>query len=631
MRINYGFTIVLISLNVIVFGWLAIQQGSVMMNSGADVLAILHAGANLNPFTVGGEPWRIISSMFLHIGVVHLFVNMYSLYFLGSILEPRIGVSRFLLLYFFCGTAAAIASLIFNVYTISAGASGALFGLYGYLLGAEVIGSYNDRQRLLTVLVNFIIFIGVSAFFITLFPVDLAGHIGGCVAGFAMSLLHYKFPVTAESKNIAAGIILLALMVLILPKDQLRYYEIFHHVLQTERQTNRVFRESNDDVQIKDSLITILPQWNSIYYALHRLPHVPEKIRRDTTILSAYVRLRKRDAQYRIALMERESYVYMDSIEIVNSKLDSLPPFDFNLNFEISDNPVEKDTTQTAPATVQTKRIFYDANWKETDDPSSSAYYRIGTVDSLDRWQGQVIDYYRDGNIQMKGRYLDNMKNGIFIYYSEAGTYSSAGRYVKEDAVGKWENYHWNGILNSEVYYDQGAFTRSVWDSLGRTQVVNGTGKSVSWYTNGQVSEEGNFANGRREGDWYGYHQDGRPYYHEVYRDNRLLRGASEDREGKRYVYDQLSLYPFPLTGMTEYKKYMEKNIRKPDTTAGIVKVIFDVGVDGSIWDFVVIESLSPVHDREAIRLIKEGPSWRSGLLHGHVKLPSQGYIEVVF
>ncbi|MBA4054206.1 MAG: hypothetical protein C0490_05795, partial [Marivirga sp.] len=547
---------------------------------------------------------------------------------------PKLGIARFLLLYFFCGIASGIASLIFNLYTISAGASGALFGLYGFLLGTELIGSYNDRQRLPTVLINFLIFVAVSAYFTTLFAVDLAGHVGGCVAGLLLALLHYKFQWLTESKNLAAGVIVLSILLFFLPKDQLNYYRLFHRVLETEKQTNRIYRESNDDVQIKDSLITIVPKWDSIYAALHRLRRVPAKMIRDTSTLSSYVQLRKKDAEYRIALMELESYVYMDSLEIVNTKMDSLPPFDFNLNFDLPDEVEEKDSVLTTPPALRTKRIFYDANWKVTDDPSSSTFYRVGTIDSLDRWQGQVIDYYRNGDIQMKGKYLDGMKNGIFIYYSEGGKYSSAGRYVKEDAVGKWETYHWNGTLHSEVYYNQGAFTRNVWDSLGRAQVVNGKGKSVSWHLNGQISEEGNYESGRREGDWFGYHQDGKPYYHEFYRDNRLIRGASEDKDGKRYVYDQLSLYPFPIIGMTEYKKYLDKNMRKPDSErhqSGIVKVIFDVGVDGSIWDFVVIESLSPAHDREAVRLIKEGPAWRSGLHHGHVKLPSQGYVEVVF
>src|SRR5688572_27654621 len=120
-------TYVLIAINLVVFAWLALQQQSLMMDSNLDVLAILHAGANLNPFTLGGQPWRIITSMFLHFGIIHLAVNMYALYALGTQLEPAVSTIRFLLIYFFCGIAAGLASLVFIIYTPSAGPSGALF------------------------------------------------------------------------------------------------------------------------------------------------------------------------------------------------------------------------------------------------------------------------------------------------------------------------------------------------------------------------------------------------------------------------------------------------------------------------------------------------------------------------
>ena len=67
-----------------------------------------------------------------------------------------------------------------------------------------------------------------------------------------------------------------------------------------------------------------------------------------------------------------------------------------------------------------------------------------------------------------------------FLYYSDHGTYSSAGRYNKEEAVGKWENYLWNGVLQSEMYYNKGAYTRNVRDSLGRASGFQGKGKFVS-------------------------------------------------------------------------------------------------------------------------------------------------------
>src|SRR6187402_929492 len=103
-------TFVLIALNVVVFAWLAWQQQSLLMDRSIDVLAIIQAGANINPLTLGGESWRMISSMFLHFGVFHLAANMFGLFSLGNSLEPRIGTLRFLLIYFICGVAASLAS-----------------------------------------------------------------------------------------------------------------------------------------------------------------------------------------------------------------------------------------------------------------------------------------------------------------------------------------------------------------------------------------------------------------------------------------------------------------------------------------------------------------------------------------
>jgi membrane associated rhomboid family serine protease/antitoxin component YwqK of YwqJK toxin-antitoxin module len=637
MTRNTYSTLVLLGLNVLVFAWLAIQQQSLMMNRSVDVLAILHAGANLNPFTLGGEPWRILTSMFLHFGVIHLAVNMYALYSLGKPLESALGSLRFLLLYLICGIVAGLASLLFNLYTISAGASGAIFGLYGYRLGAELIGNFNDRERLLPVVINFIIFVIINALITSQFNVDLSGHIGGCLAGLVLSLLHYRFHVLTENIGLAVVLFALSLSMLILPKDQLHYYRIFHRVIEAEKQTDLFFGNNLSDEQLSDSLSTILPVWDSIQSSLHGLKRVPPELSRDTASLSRYVSLRKQETFFRIALIDRESYVYLDSLEIVSHRFDSLPRFDYSLNYSITETDaveVKQDTVERAIPAWETKRIFYDAAWKEINDPSASVYYRIGTTDSLGRWQGPVRDYYRSGNIQMKGKYVDGLKDGVFLYYSDRGTYSSAGRYNREEAVGKWENYHWNGVLHSEIYYNDGAYTRSVWDSLGRAQVVQGKGKSVTWHSNGQVAEEGIYEGGRKEGDWFGFFENGDPYYHEYYRDNRLIRGVSEDKTGKRYIYDQLSFYPFPVIGMPEYNQYLKKNLHRPETTAnktGIVKVIFSVGVDGTLWDFAILQSLDPEYDQEAIRLVKEGPGWRPGLLHGHVKLPSQGYVEVTF
>nr|WP_054752968.1 rhomboid family intramembrane serine protease [Piscibacillus salipiscarius] len=90
-------------------------------------------GLKFNPFIAQGEYWRIITSMFLHIGLIHLLMNMIALYYLGEVTEKIYGTKRFLVIYFIAGIFGSIASFATND-SVSAGASGAIFGLFGALL-----------------------------------------------------------------------------------------------------------------------------------------------------------------------------------------------------------------------------------------------------------------------------------------------------------------------------------------------------------------------------------------------------------------------------------------------------------------------------------------------------------------
>jgi membrane associated rhomboid family serine protease len=305
-------TFSLIALNVAVFAYLAWQQKSFLMDTNLDVLAILRAGANLNPYTLGGEPWRIVTSMFLHFGVIHLAVNMLALLSLGKGLETILGTPRFILLYLLCGIGSGLASLIFNVYTISAGASGAIFGLYGYRLGMEIMTSLRDRVTLIQTVVNFIIFVAINAFMTVQFNVDLAGHLGGLFSGLALCFFQLRLRLLTDYKQLGIVLLLSPLLLFLLPKDQLRYFNIFQRVVKLERKTNQLFSGELGDWQIRDSLVTIVPGWNTCDSLLRHLGRVPAEIAPDTSTLRQYVGLRRREALYRIAIVERESYIYLD-------------------------------------------------------------------------------------------------------------------------------------------------------------------------------------------------------------------------------------------------------------------------------------------------------------------------------
>lgn len=626
-------TYTLLALNVLVFIVLALNLQSLEMNTQRDALAILHLGSNVNPLTLGGQPWRIVTSMFLHFGIWHLAINMLALYSLGTTLESAVGSVRLVLIYFFCGITANLFSLELNVYANSAGASGALFGLYGYNLGAYLISGMSDSATRRRVLISFIIFVVLNGMIAVIVSVDLWGHIGGFVGGFLLAIAQLRLRWLIKNRHLATALACMTAVMFVLPKDQVRYYRLYQAVLAQERTTENYYRHELSDAEILDSLRFAVTKWDSLKYAFHSIGRVRKALHHDTAVMRQYIKLHRRATEYRVSLLSRQSYVYFDSIEIANAAFRSITSPQYILNYYPLASEASTASDSSSARELISRRVFYDAEWREINDPSAALYYRIGQTDSAGRWQGAVRDYYRNGDIQMKGSYKDNLKDGVFLYYSDHNTYTSAGRYQREDAIGKWESFHWNGNLHMETYYNSKTFVGTVLDSLGNAQVRDGQGVVTSWHSNGQIAETGQYHNGMRMGDWFGYHPDGSPYYREQYRDNRLVQGASVDEAGKRYVYDQLSLYAYPVKGMDYFDQYVRDNIRRPYPRASgaRIRVLFQVGRNGEMWDFVIVEGSSPEHETEAIRLIKEGPAWRRGLLHGHIPVPSQGYAVIVF
>jgi rhomboid protease GluP len=143
-------------------------------------------GMKINGAIVDGEIWRLITPVFVHAGLWHIFVNMYSLYALGPAVERLFGTQRMLALYLLSGISGVILSFGFSPYN-SVGASGAIFGLLGALgtfiyrhrsrLGRA--GRMQLRQIVLVTLLN----LGLG-----LLPmVDNWGHLGGLMAGIALA------------------------------------------------------------------------------------------------------------------------------------------------------------------------------------------------------------------------------------------------------------------------------------------------------------------------------------------------------------------------------------------------------------------------------------------------------------
>lgn len=182
---SYGkprFTNILIAINIFLFIMLEINGGSMNIEN------LIQSGAKYNPAIIDGEWWRIISSMFLHIGVFHLLMNMIALYYLGTAVEKIYGSTRFLVIYFLAGIGGGLTSFAFNIH-VAAGASGALFGLFGALL---FFGMIYKRLFLQTMGKSIIFILIINLIFGFMIPqIDMGAHIGGLVMGFIGATITY--------------------------------------------------------------------------------------------------------------------------------------------------------------------------------------------------------------------------------------------------------------------------------------------------------------------------------------------------------------------------------------------------------------------------------------------------------
>lgn len=189
----------LIAVNVIVLLAMA-ASGVSLFAPGTE--AMVRWGANFAPATTDGEWHRLFTSMFLHFGLVHIAFNMWALYDSGRLTERLYGNLPFLAVYLVGGLTGSLGSLYWNRLVVSAGASGAVFAVYGALL-AYVLLHRNTvpRETLEKTRTSTAIFIMYSLFYgFTHAGIDNAAHVGGLVGGMLMGAL-LSAPLDAQSRR----------------------------------------------------------------------------------------------------------------------------------------------------------------------------------------------------------------------------------------------------------------------------------------------------------------------------------------------------------------------------------------------------------------------------------------------
>jgi rhomboid protease GluP len=178
----------IVGVNAIIFVLMTLDGGAILLPRGE---TLVDWGANYGPLTLGGQWWRLLTCTFVHIGIIHIGLNMWVLWDIGQLVERLAGNVGFLLLYLLSGLFGSLASVYWNPQVLSAGASGAVFGAFGGLMGFVLLRGDSIPKSILGGLRNS----GTSFLFYNLIfgfsikGIDMAAHLGGLAAGFACGLI----------------------------------------------------------------------------------------------------------------------------------------------------------------------------------------------------------------------------------------------------------------------------------------------------------------------------------------------------------------------------------------------------------------------------------------------------------
>jgi rhomboid protease GluP len=178
-------TYCIISLNIIIYIVTAILSKNIFYS---DINVLIHLGAKYNPYIRQGQFYRLITCMFLHGGIVHLVLNMYSLYSIGPLVEKLYGKIKYIIIYFVSGIMSSLFSFMFSQ-GVSIGASGAIFGLLGTIFVfaikmKEIVGKDFLKNITSVIVANLILGLTIS-------NIDNFGHLGGIIGGIISGYLLY--------------------------------------------------------------------------------------------------------------------------------------------------------------------------------------------------------------------------------------------------------------------------------------------------------------------------------------------------------------------------------------------------------------------------------------------------------
>ena len=312
-----------------------------MLVSGVDAISpdnqsLVRWGANLKVSTLNGEAWRLFSSVWIHDGLASLLVNLIALLFVGAAVEPVLGSGFFLLVYGLSGTFGSVVNLWENDLAPSAGASGAVFGLYGIFVVLLLSGRLPSRTSPLALLLSTGLFLVYHLGRNDPGGVDNTAHVGGLLSGLLLgtlwlpSLRAPDFPAVRRANlGVILGVYALGTYLTYrqVPDAIVRYEGVMERVAANEKVALAVYRndEGLSTHQWRKQLVKNgIRRWNENLTVLEGLVGLPQPLRGRVDRLRQYCVLRRRVFRMRANAIIQKTNRYEDQIRNTHLEIEGL-------------------------------------------------------------------------------------------------------------------------------------------------------------------------------------------------------------------------------------------------------------------------------------------------------------------
>jgi len=333
---DHEITFLLIGVNIVVYAIMVLKGVDFLDPEATD---IIKWGGSLKYNVTGGEWWRLVTSTFVHVGILPLLVNMFGLYWIGLMVESILGNLKFLIAYLSIAVIAGLVSLLWMQEGITAGASGAVFGMYGVLIAFGTTRYINKRFPIVWV-------ICIAAY--ALFNIymsrqetnDNALNIGGLLAGIFVGYLFYFFHfkrnlARAGGTRISIEVLLITALLVFLymrqygKDDTLRFEKEVMQLNQIElkamTQMQQLQSKTNEEAA-RVLRYSALPQWKHFQKEITKTDafRLDDQFQQKRKLLREYADLRVRQTQLIYKSINEETDKYNAEIDEVSNKIDTI-------------------------------------------------------------------------------------------------------------------------------------------------------------------------------------------------------------------------------------------------------------------------------------------------------------------